>query len=139
VSKHQEPIEAPNAGAALSSDIQFKDRDFNTAQLLQLFSCGKTTLFQEIIPHLEIYYEGSRLKATGRSIIKYRERKLAEPRVSRPMPEHHEKKRRRRETEGAVIVSSNDPRPDPPRQQEQRRANTEPRKKLQHTRLAPRR
>ena len=98
MSKHQEPVEAHTAaGAAPPSNkqsIPFEDRDFGSAQLLQIFSCGKTTLFGEIIPHLEVYYEGSRLKATGRSIIKYRERKLAEPRVSRPMPKNHHEKRK---------------------------------------------
>jgi hypothetical protein len=82
MSKHQEPMVALSAGAAtLSSDIPFEHRDFNTAQLRQIFSCGKTTLFEEILPHLEVYYEGTRLKATGRSILALRERKLREPRA----------------------------------------------------------
>ena len=97
--KHQEPIEAPSAGVAtLSSDIPFEHRDFGSAQLEQIFSCGKTTLFEVILPELEkeggVYYEGNRVKATGLSIIKYRERKLAEPRVSRPMPKNHHEKRK---------------------------------------------
>ncbi len=78
----------PLSGAAAfnSADIPFEHRDFNTAQLQKIFGCGKTTLFEEIIPQLEVYYEGSRLKATGASIIKYRERKLAEPRQSTMTP-----------------------------------------------------
>jgi hypothetical protein len=94
--KFQETAAAPKNEAAAIINVPFEDRDFNTAQLQQIFGCGKTTLFQEIIPHLEIYYEGSRLKATGRSIVDYRRRKLAEPRVSRPMPKNHHEKRKRR-------------------------------------------
>jgi hypothetical protein len=61
--KFQGVVEAPNAGAAaLSSDIPFEHRDFNSAQLQQIFSCGKTTLWGEIIPQLEelggVYHEG---------------------------------------------------------------------------------
>jgi hypothetical protein len=100
MSKHQEPMAACTAaGVALTSSeqsIPFEHRDFNTAELLQIFSCGKTTLFQDIIPHLEIYYEGPRIKATGRSIIKYRERKLAEPRRKHPAEHLPNVKKRRR-------------------------------------------
>ena len=94
------------AGVALTSSeqsIPFEHRDFGSAQLLQIFNCGKTTLFEEILPELEkqggVYYEGNRVKATGRSIIKYRERKLAEPRVSRPRPRNPYEKRKRRSRE----------------------------------------
>jgi hypothetical protein len=65
--KRQEPMELCAAGG-----IPFEHRDFNTAQLREIFSCGKTTLFTDILPHLEVYYEGTRLKATGRSILELR-------------------------------------------------------------------
>ena len=99
--KHQEPIEAPNAGAAaLSSDIPFQYRDFNTAQLKQIFGCEKTTLFEKIIPQLEelggVYHEGGRVKANGAAILALRARKLAKPQVSRSMPKNHHEKRRSR-------------------------------------------
>jgi hypothetical protein len=110
----QEPAATFTARAAPTSSeqsIPFEHRDFNTAQLLQIFSCGKTTLFGEILPELEkeggVYYEGSRAKATGRSIIKYRERKLAEPRVSRPMPQNpYEKRKRRRRKSGTAATTA---------------------------------
>jgi hypothetical protein len=99
--KHQQPIEAPNVGAAaLSSDIPFQHRDFNTAQLKQIFGCEKTTLFEKIIPQLEelggVYHEGGRVKANGAAILALRARKLAELRVSRPMPKNYYEKRKRR-------------------------------------------
>ena len=80
-----EPLAARAAGAAaLFSGIPFEHRDFNTAQLQQIFSCGKTRLFGEILPQLEelggVYYEGGRVKANGAAILTLRARKLAEPR-----------------------------------------------------------
>ena len=94
---HAGAVAAPTSN---KQPIPFEDRDFGSAQLLQIFSCGKTTLFGDILPELEkeggVYYEGNRVKATGLSIIKYRERKLAEQRVSRPRPKNHYEKRKRR-------------------------------------------
>jgi hypothetical protein len=56
-----EPSAVGTAGAAaLFSGIPFEHCDFNTAQLQLIFSCGKTTLFEEILPQLEelggVYY-----------------------------------------------------------------------------------
>jgi hypothetical protein len=80
--------------------IPFEHRNFGSAQLEQIFDCGKTHLWQVVIPALQeeggVYYEGNRVKAAGLSIIKYRQRKLAEPRASRPMPKNHHEKRKRR-------------------------------------------
>jgi hypothetical protein len=57
-----EPLAVRTAGA-LFSGIPFEHCDFNTAQLQLIFSCGKTTLFEEILPQLEklggVYYEGA--------------------------------------------------------------------------------
>jgi hypothetical protein len=83
MSEQQEPIEAPTTGAAaLSSDVPFKDRDFGSAQLQQIFSCGKTHLWMVILPQLEelggVNHEGSRVKVTGAAILALRARKLAE-------------------------------------------------------------
>ena len=111
MSKHQEPMATCRASGAGSTSneqsIPFEHRDFGSAQLEQIFSCGKTTLFGVILPELEkeggVYYEGSRVKATGLSILKYRARRLAEPRVSRLMPKnHHEKRKRRSRKSGAA-------------------------------------
>jgi hypothetical protein len=80
-----EPSAVHTAGAAaLFSGIPFEHCDFNTAQLQLIFSCGKTTLFGEILPQLEelggVYYEGGRVKATGAAILTLRARKLKRPR-----------------------------------------------------------
>ena len=132
MTKFQEAAEALKDGAAaIVNDVPFEHRSFGRAQLEQLFGCKKTTVFLKIIPELDelggVYYEGNRVKATGAAVLALKARRLAEPRQSRPMPKNHHEK-------------TSDPRPDPPRAtKEQGRANTEPRKKMQHTRLAPRR
>jgi hypothetical protein len=86
MSNQQKSPPAPTGGAAVRG-LSFEDCDYGTPQLLQIFSCGKTTLFTEILPQLETYYEGTRVKATGRSVKAYRERKLAEPRQKRSTPQ----------------------------------------------------
>ena len=85
MTKSQETTETVKRdGAALFSGIPFEHCDFNTAQLQLIFSCGKTTLFGEILPQLEelggVYYEGGRVKANGAAILALRARKLKEPR-----------------------------------------------------------
>ena len=78
-------------------DIPFEQRDFSTAQCLQIFSCGKTTFFEEILPELEaeggVYYEGNRLKVNGRAILARRERKLRERRTRRQTPRNRKLKK----------------------------------------------
>ena len=86
MSKHREPSEALNASAltSISTKIRFEDCDFTTAETQQLLACGTTTLFYELIRtgELESYVRGARRIITGRSILAYRERKLAEARLS---------------------------------------------------------
>jgi hypothetical protein len=85
---------------ATARSLAFEDCDYGTAQLLQIFDCGKTTLFTEILPQLETYYEGTRVKATGRSVKAYRERKLAEPRQKRPTEHLENQKAKSKAAEG---------------------------------------
>lgn len=96
VRQHQKELDG-GAAAFNSTDIPFEHRDFGTAQLQQIFSCRKTTLFEEIIPQLEelggIYREGNRVKATGHAILALRARKLREGRQPRPRPKNHHEKR----------------------------------------------
>jgi hypothetical protein len=81
MSKHQEPIEAPNAGAAaLAAKIRFEDCDYTTEQTQRILAVGTTTFFTRVLPELESYLQGNRRIITGRSILAYRERKLGEPR-----------------------------------------------------------
>jgi hypothetical protein len=86
---------------ATARGLAFEERDYGTPELLQIFSCGKTTLFTDILPQLETYYLGNRVKATGRSVKALRDRKLAEPRQSRLRPKNHNEKRRSRKTGSA--------------------------------------
>jgi hypothetical protein len=88
-------------GDATARGLAFEERDYGTPKLLKIFSCGKTTLFMEILPQLETYYLGNRVKATGRSVKEYRERKLAEPQQSRSIPKNHHEKRRSRKAGSA--------------------------------------
>ena len=80
--KDRDPIEALSASipAATSTKIRFEDCDYTTTETQQLLACKTTTLFDELIRtgELESYVRGSRRIITGRSILAYRERKLAE-------------------------------------------------------------
>jgi hypothetical protein len=119
--KDQEPIEAPNAGAAaLFSGIPFEHCDFNSAQLQRIFSCGKTTLWEEILPQLEklggVYYEGGRVKANGAAILALRARKLKEPRGkkdTRSLTEASLRKRalKKAQAEGDAVTKAREVRP----------------------------
>jgi hypothetical protein len=88
---------AASAGAVQISNIPFDKRGFTTQQTRQILAVGKTRFFEEILPQLESYLEGTRRIVTGRSILAYRERKLAEPPRKRSV-EHlpNVKKRRSR-------------------------------------------
>jgi hypothetical protein len=88
----------PAAAAISNLQIPFEDRDYTTQQTLLILATGKTNFFENILPHLEHYLDGNRLKITGRSIKEYRERKLAEPRRKRPTGQlPNTRKRRSRE------------------------------------------
>ena len=86
--------------AALSSNdqIPFDERGFTTKQTRQILAAGKTRFFEDILPELESYLEGTRRIVTGRSIRAYRERRLAEPPRKRPvehLPNNMKKRRSR--------------------------------------------
>jgi hypothetical protein len=91
--------------AALSSNdqIPFDERGFTTKQTRQILAAGKTRFFEDILPELESYLEGTRRIVTGRSIRAYRERKLAEPQRKRSI-EHlpNVKKRRSRKAKSGT-------------------------------------
>lgn len=77
------------------SDIPFAERVFTAKQTQRALAVGKTTFFEKVLPELEAYLDGNRLKITGRSIQAYRERRLAEPRgkrsieqLTRTAPQH---------------------------------------------------
>jgi hypothetical protein len=79
--KDREPIEALNAGAlAANSKIRFEDCNFTAEETQRILAVGTTTLFDKLLRNreLESYLEGTRRIITGRSILAYRERKLAE-------------------------------------------------------------
>ena len=111
MSEQQEPIEAPTAGArAPISNIPFEERGFTTRQTRQILAAGKTRFFEEILPELESYLEGTRRIITGRSILAYRNRKLAEApqksavgsRGTKQLHKSRSEKRRRRKSGAAV-------------------------------------
>jgi len=67
------------AGLAPVPNVPFDECGFTTLQTRQLLAVGKTRFFEEVLPELESYLEGTRRVVTGRSIRAYRERRLAEP------------------------------------------------------------
>ena len=75
-------------------NLPFAECGFTTQETRRILVVGKTKFFEEVLPELESYLEGTRRVVTGRSIIAYRERRLAEPRQSRPTPKKHCEKRR---------------------------------------------
>src|SRR6516164_24048 len=86
-----------NTASLISNDqVPFDERGFTTQQTRQILGAGMTRFFEHILPELESYLEGTRRIVTGRSIRAYRERRLAEPRASRPMPQNPYEKRKRR-------------------------------------------
>ena len=78
MSEQPEPIEAPTGAAALISKIRFEDCDYTVEQTKRILAVGATTFFRKILPELESYLQGNRRIITGRSILAYRKRKLAE-------------------------------------------------------------
>jgi hypothetical protein len=90
MSKQSEPL-----------DVPFAERDFTTSQTMQILAVGKTKFFEGVLPQLESYLDGSKRKITGRSIQKYRERRLAEPRKRNPA-DHLFKARATADTAGAA-------------------------------------
>jgi hypothetical protein len=73
------------------ADIPFEERLFTSRQTRQILNVGKTTFFK-VLPQLDAFLDGNRLKITGRSIREYQGRRLAVPRVARPMPQLHKSK-----------------------------------------------
>jgi len=74
-SEQHELIAAPTAGAAA-----FEDCDYTVEQTKRILAVGATTFFAKVLPELESYLQGTRRIITGRSILDYRKRKLAESR-----------------------------------------------------------
>jgi hypothetical protein len=70
-----------------SPDIPFEKRVFSSKQTQLILNVGKTKFFTEVLPELHAYLDGNKLQITGQSILDYQERRLAEPRQPRPMPQ----------------------------------------------------
>jgi hypothetical protein len=88
---------AAGAAAFISNDqIPFDERGFTTTHTRQILAAGKTRFFEDILPELESYLEGTRRIVTGRSIRAYRERRLAEPPRKRSIDHLPKVKKRRR-------------------------------------------
>jgi hypothetical protein len=100
--KRQDRLAAGAAALSSNDQVPFDERGFTTKQTRQILAAGKTRFFEDILPELESYLEGTRRIVTGRSIRAYRESRLAEPPRKRPV-EHlpNVKKRRSRETGSA--------------------------------------
>ena len=76
-----------NLPFADSSDIPFAERLFTSAQTQKILQEGKTKFFTKTLPELEYFLDGNKLKITGKSIQVLIEKRLAAPRVPRPMPQ----------------------------------------------------
>jgi hypothetical protein len=72
--------------AKQQDNLPFDERLFTSKQTQQILAVGKTSFFK-ILPELEAFLDGNRLKITGRSILAYQERRLAAGRVRRSMPQ----------------------------------------------------
>ena len=70
-----------------SDDLPFAERLFTSRQTQQILAEGKTKFFQESLPKLDAFLDGNKLKITGKSIQVLIEKRLAAPRVPRPMPQ----------------------------------------------------
>ena len=81
----------PEVTGKQPDSLPFSERLFTSKQTQQLLAVGKTTFFK-ILPELEAFLDGNKLKITGRSILKYQERRLAKPRLPRPLPQFHKAK-----------------------------------------------
>jgi hypothetical protein len=81
------PAEPDNLPFADSSDIPFAERLFTSAQTQKILQEGKTKFFTKTLPELEYFLDGNKLKITGKSIQVLIEKRLAAPRVPRPMPQ----------------------------------------------------
>ena len=81
--QHQDQAKA--VAPTINKSIPFEDRDFSPKQAGQILSRGKTFI-NDLVQRgvLESYLDGPSRRITGRSIRKYRELKLAEPRRKRP-------------------------------------------------------
>jgi hypothetical protein len=74
-----------------ADNLPFDERLFTSKQTRQILAVGKTTFFK-VLPQLEAFLDGNRLKITGRSIREYQERRLAVLRQPRRMPQLHKAK-----------------------------------------------
>ena len=83
-----------------TDNLLFGERLFTSKQTQQLLAVGKTTFFNKVLPELEAFLDGNKLKITGHSILRYQERRLAEPRLPRSLPQFH-KARTEIETQSA--------------------------------------
>jgi hypothetical protein len=72
-----------------TSDLPFDERLFTSEQTQRLLAVGKTTFFDKVLPQLQAFLDGNKLKISGRSIREYQERRLAEPRQPRPTSQLH--------------------------------------------------
>jgi hypothetical protein len=107
MSEQQELTAAPSAGAAAPiAKIRFEDCDYTPEQTQRILAVGHSTFFAKVLPELESYLQGSRRLITGRSILAYRKRKLAETlqksavgsRASKQLRKFRSEKRRSRKS-----------------------------------------
>jgi len=75
-----------------SSDIPFEHRVFSSKQTQLILNVRKTKFFREVLPSLKAYLDGNKLQITGQSILDYQEKRLAEPRQPRPVPQRIQRK-----------------------------------------------
>src|SRR5438105_2180653 len=80
--QHQSEIDLERFRAGLEqivSTISIEDRSFTPKQTAEILGNGKTKTFELIESgELESYLDGRSRRVTGRSIVTYRNRKLAE-------------------------------------------------------------
>ena len=107
MSEQHEPIEEPTVGR--TSKLRFEDCDYTAQETQRLLAVRPTTFYEKVLPELEHYLAGNRRKFTGRSILEYRKRKLAEAqqksavgsRGSKQLRKSRNKKRRSRKSGAA--------------------------------------
>jgi len=84
-----------------TTSLPLEQRDLRTAEACQALACKKTKLFDLIAAgEVDSYLDGTVRKVTGASIVRRRQRMLAEAQ-SRPRPKNRHEKRRSR-TSGAA-------------------------------------
>jgi len=81
-----------NLPFADSSDIPFAERLFTSAQTQKILQDGKTKFYEQDLPELDYFLDGNKLKITGASILRLIKKRLAAPRVPRPVPQRIQRK-----------------------------------------------